>query len=728
MYDFINEILGDGGAFSKESSNYQPRPQQIQMAMAVKYAIVNEKHALIEAGTGTGKTFAYLVPAIEASINNGKTIVISTKTKNLQSQIVNKDIPFLQRILPYDFKAEKVIGIGNFICFHRLKKHLKTENIEDIKNLRSIVNFFCNDRIKFSEIFELVEAKKTLLDEVEVKERSGIKRINAILDETDDTEDDTEDLGSSYHGTKEEIDLDIDSKTWGEICAESDSCHRKNCPFFNDCYYFKAKERQKAANILIVNHSLFFADLAVRKGSGFAIENAVIPKFDVVIFDEAHDVENVAANFMGMKISNFRLKHYINSLAANINNNKALRKIVGNDYISKTMGKMLEDLTLETTAFFNDVREIFRNEKVVRIRKKNFVDSKGIIEVLKKVQGSIDTIIEKIDSSVDGNMEAKDLSVLSERTDKLISDIQSVVGMVGEDWAYWAEIGPVKVSLCGSPVDIAKELKSSLFGRISSCILASATLSVNNSFDFVCNRLGVDINRIVQLTVGSPFNYHHQAMLCIPEDSMEPTVENSEEFAQHISKQIKRIMKISEGRAFILFTSYKLMDDTYNLLKEVLEDWGYPCFKQTSECSREKLLKDFLENDNSILFGAESFWQGIDVPGDKLSCVIIPKIPFANPSDPLVAARLDHIKKNGLNAFMVYSLPDSIIRLKQGTGRLIRTEKDMGAVVILDKRVLTKMYGGNIVRSLPNYYQTKKIDDIALVFNKKENKQEENNE
>src|SRR4030042_5253404 len=267
-------MLGESGAFNRESATYQPRQQQIDMAVAVDDSIQKRKHALIEAGTGTGKTFAYLVPAIKYAVDNNKKIVISTKTKNLQTQILTKDIPFLERIIPFKFKTEKIIGLGNFICFHRLLKYLKTDDIEDIGLLRRIVEFYCRDKIKFKEFFGISKSKKSLTDDTNEDDEKdkNIKRITTILDESDDEKENEEDSTDfKFDGIKEDIDEEIDRKLWGEICAESDSCHRKRCVFYGDCYYFKAKEKQKLADILVVNHALFFSDLAVRKVAKFAL-------------------------------------------------------------------------------------------------------------------------------------------------------------------------------------------------------------------------------------------------------------------------------------------------------------------------------------------------------------------------------------------------------------------------------------------------------------------------
>ncbi|MCK9440277.1 MAG: DEAD/DEAH box helicase [Methanothrix sp.] len=723
MSEYINSILGINGAFNKESPNYQPRQQQIDMANSVELALNSRKHAVIEAGTGTGKTFAYLVPAINYSIKNNVNVVVSTKTKNLQSQILNKDIPFLKKILPFNFNTEKVVGIGNYICFHRLLKYLNSDNIDNIKTLRKIVSFYCNDDSKFYKINELAKQKRSLLDEEENID-NNLKRIEAILSIDEELEENNDSDIESGEGTREEFYEEIENKLWSVICAESDSCHRKSCEFFENCFYFKAKERQKTANLLVVNHALFFADLAVRKSVGFSIDNAVIPNHNVVIFDEAHDIENVASNFMGIQVSNYRIKHFVGTLVSNINNNKTLRKIVGNTKISE-MSNIVEEITAETVSFFNDIREKYTKKEnssfTTRVKEPYFVKHYGLLGVLEKVKTTIMDIINSITIETDANSEIKDLKVFVERTTLLIGNLNKLMSMSGKDWAYWLDISDKKVAICGSPVDVAKELRGSLFGRIDSCVLTSATIAVNNSFDFIGKRLGLDdISDCVSLMVGSPFNYFNQAMLCVPENSIEPTTFNNDQFSERVGEQIKDIIKISKGRAFVLFTSYKLMNDVYDLIIDELNDWEYPVYRQSSNCSRDRLIQKFLENDNSILFGAESFWQGVDVPGEKLSCVIIPKIPFANPSEPLIEARMDYIKQKGLNPFITYSLPDSILKLKQGTGRLIRRESDRGILAILDRRILTKGYGYNIINSLPKYYQTKNIEDLKLVFNKEE--------
>lgn len=725
MSEYIDSILGANGIFSKESDSYQPRQQQIDMSNSVELALNARKHALIEAGTGTGKTFAYLVPAIKYSFENNVKVIISTKTKNLQSQILNKDIPFLKKILPFDFVAEKIVGISNYICFYRLMKYLNSENIDNIKEIRDIVSFYCNNNDKFLKIHELSKQKRSLLDELDEDSNTSsiIKRIESII--SDDEEEINEIDDSDFEnngGTREDFCDNIDNKLWSNICAESDSCHKKTCDFYEQCFYFKAKERQRSANVLIVNHALFFSDLAVRKAVNFTMDNAVLPKHNVVIFDEAHDIENVASNFMGIQVSNHRLKHFTGTLVSNINNNKTLRKIVGTKILNE-LANIVEEITLETISFFNDIREKYSKKEgssfTLRLKEPNFVNHMPLMGILDKIKNSISDIVECITKEEESNREVKDLKVFVERTDLLMIQLNRLMSMREEDWAFWVDISEKKIAICGSPIDIAKELRTNLFGRIDSCVLTSATIAVNNSFNFIAERLGIDdVDDCITLMVGSPFDYFNQAMLCVPEDSMEPTVNNSEQFAERVSEQIKKIIKISEGRAFILFTSYKLMNDVYDLIIETLNDWEYPAFRQSSNCSRDKLIQQFLDNKNSILFATESFWQGVDVPGEKLSCVIIPKIPFANPSEPLVAARMDFIKEKGLNPFATYSLPDSILKLKQGTGRLIRRETDTGVLAILDRRILTKNYGHQIINSLPKYYQTKDIEQLKLVFNK----------
>jgi len=643
MSQFIVDILGKGGTFNQKSENYQPRKEQLQMARVVDEAISRKKHGLIEAGTGTGKTFAYLVPAIDHALKSEKKIVVSTKTKNLQSQILDKDIPFLKDIIDEEFRVEKIVGIGNYICFHRLLKFLNNNDIEDVDLLKKIVNFYCNDKIKFVDIFNAVRGKESLFDDIE-EENDNQKRLNAIMGDEED------DCDMCCNGIKEEFPDDIDRKLWGNICAESDSCHRKNCVYFNHCHYFIAKERQKVANIFIVNHALFFADLSVRASTGFKLENAVIPKFDVVIFDEAHNIEDVAANFMGIKISNFRLKHFTGMLASATTRNKTLQEAVGRKSFMSSLSKDIKAINLEAKSFFNEIREEYSGKRSIRLTTPGWADCSGLMNAIIDVRKHIRSIVAAIKNqievrknrgvNVDGELaEMRDLETLLERTTRLMNDLDTMTSLKIKDWAYWVDVGKSKVALHGAPVDVAKVLEGSLFCRVNSCILTSATIAVDNAFNFICNRLGIAIDGTIQLLVGSPFDYGEQAILCVPEDT--------------------------------------------------------------------------------ILFGAESFWQGIDVPGDKLSCVIIPKLPFSNPSDPLVAARMDLIKKRGGNSFVTYSLPDATLRLKQGTGRLIRRESDRGAVVILDRRMLTKGYAGKIIRSLPNYYRTRKINDISLILNGK---------
>jgi len=698
--DYIEEAFGINGHLSKSQNLFKYRGSQVKMANAIDDAFNSQKHSIIEAPTGIGKTFAYLIPAIQFALYNEVKVLISTKTKNLQSQIIDKDIPLLEKALPYNFKAAKVFGMGNYFCLHRFEKFKVSKESSHLDD-------------------EINEIQKKFIKKQSDRQSDPVSRIKAITDESEADE---------IQGLKSEIDVDIANDIWTSVNAESDSCHRKKCKFYEDCYYYKAKEKLKKADILVINHALFFADLAVRKSMNFKVDSVIFPKFDAIIFDEAHDIENVATNFLGRKISNFRLKHFTSSFVANINNNMTLRKAINSIFVKKA-GKIIEKLNVESKAFFSSVEDYLKKEITLRIRKPNFVNGSGLIRTLEDVKNCLVQMVRDIGgeiskdkivlTSIRGNeSDIKDIETFFGRTKDLINDLSFIISQSKKDWVYWAGKNPnsPRVEICTSPINIKYELADNLFARHKTVVLTSATLSVNNSFDFISERIGLNLNNAIQVILDSPFKYDQQAILCVPEDCVEPNHKNIDIFVKRIVKQIKEVVKLSHGRCFILFTSYKLMNDCYKNLEDILEDWGYPVFKQRPGYPADKLLSQFLENKNSILFGAESFWQGVDVPGDALSCVIIPKLPFGNPSEPIVEARLEFIKRRRANPFMTYSLPESVLRLKQGTGRLIRTETDKGAIVILDNRVITKGYGSSVVNSLPNYWRTRDINQLSKIF------------
>jgi len=693
------EILDENGPVARKLENYEFRPQQIDMVTAISEAINGDKISLIEAGTGTGKTLAYLLPAITHAVNNKQRIVISTNTINLQEQLVNKDLPFLQTVLPEAFSAALVKGRSNYVCKRKVR-----------------------DALADFDLFT---------DEGEKEE------FTALLEWAETTKD----------GSKTDLNVEPRPGVWEKIQSESDTSLKTRCPFYNSCFFYQARRNAAKADILVANHHLLFADLALRTARGDS-ENAVLPTYERIILDEAHNIEEVATNYFGTRVTYLGLLRILGRLyRQRRGNEKGLllylsRKIekqgarVPHEKFLLVQGQIqqaiasVQSLSLQLTetmeTLYTVVGSMFQNESgynemklrltpdlveseqwqaQVLVPVKNLVAetrrfTSGMLKILRQV--------EKLPLKLDDLMLSLtiDLRAQLDRLDAAATSIEHVLLDEPEGYVCWLEVkqGYQKskiVRLMSSPLNIAPVLQQAVFNKFKNVNLTSATLTVEGSFDYIKSRLGLDSlprTQLVEAALSSPFDYEKQVCVAIPSDLPEP---NHPAFFEAICKTILAAVDISQGRAFVLFTAYGLLNKVFNKLQPDLNRMGHAVYKQGQE-NRHRLLNRFKKDTSSILFATDSFWEGVDVQGEALELVIISKLPFRVPSEPVIQARIEELERQGRNAFTEYTVPQAAIKFKQGFGRLIRRKTDRGAVLILDKRVVQKSYGRTFLRSLPD--------------------------
>lgn len=640
----LEEFLGPDGPVAKAHPNYEYRPGQIQMAQAIADAIENGSHLCVEAGTGTGKTLAYLLPCIFSR----KRVIISTGTKNLQEQLFFKDIPFLEKALGRDLSVAYLKGRSNYLCLKKL------DAIDGEGYL-----FSPHD----PEYLKLIRA---WVRTTEAGDRAELKEL------------------------PDELPL------WRHLDARRDTCTGQKCPDFESCFVTKARQRALKADIVIVNHYLFFADLALRKGDF----GAVLPDYSIVIFDEAHELEDVATQYFGVMVSNYRIDELVRDTE------KALAEC---NSASEHLPEQLAKLSVRSRDFFSQFRategrfplqELGQGLAVRRGPRRD--DSIGDLYL------KLTSQLEMLRTSLASIPEPTDLTEsLVRRCTELREEMSCILESDSYDQVYWCDVRGRGVFLWASPIQIASVLRERLYPAVATVVLTSATLSTGGNFSFIRSRLGLGESQ--ELILGSHFDFKRQAILYVPREIPEPREEG---WVRKACRELERILEASEGRAFVLFTSYAQMEVVHDVLKDILP---FPVLLQ-GEMSRSGLLEAFRNTPNAVLFGTSSFWQGVDVQGETLSCVVIDKLPFSVPSDPIVAARIRHLNEAGGNAFYEYQIPEAIILLKQGFGRLIRSRTDRGILALLDKRVLTKRYGQTFLRSIPPAPLTHDPADLCNFF------------
>ncbi len=651
--DLLERVFGESGLISQFHDNYEYREGQVRMAKRIAESFVEKKHLIVEAGTGTGKTLAYLIPAINESLRTKKRIIISTGTKNLQEQLMDKDIPFLQKIFPKKFSAAYMKGRSNYACLYRIHK----------------------------------SDDQPILDGI-----GEIDHFRAVREWARDT----------ATGDRAELTyLPENLSFWNRVNAKSETCIGQKCPDYEPCFITRMRTSAENADIVIVNHHLFFADLNVR-GNQFG---KVIPDYGAVIFDEAHLIEDIAADYFGFQVSNFRIDELVRDAG----------ELPIADAIA-TAGIMRSNARI--IGFSEQFWSRFTQARGAEGRFPLLPDAFSVmgsdgdtdLTSLGETYHALDEALGRLEAEVDIFSEKiPEAESVVRRIRQTRFDLGFIVKQADRNFVYWLERRGRGVFLQASPVDVSSLLHEKLFDKVDSCILTSATLSANGSFNFIRDRLGLGAAKTNTLTAPSSFDYETQAIVYLPKGMPDP---RSPEFSQMAAAEIIRILQVTRGHAFVLCTSNQSMAALYELVSSRI---GYPCFLQGT-MSKTGLLEQFRSTRNAVLFATSSFWQGVDVRGDQLSCVIIDKLPFAVPTDPIVQARSRFIDDNGGRSFFDYTVPQAVISLKQGIGRLIRSRSDRGVIAILDPRLRSKSYGRDFLNSLPRMRITGELDDVSQMM------------
>ena len=614
----VEDVFKPGGILSERLEDFEHRPVQQEMAAAVSKVISSGGQLVVEAGTGTGKTLAYLVP----SILSGEKVVISTGTRNLQEQVFFKDVPFLRETLGIDFSAVMLKGRSNYLCSLRLDRFLQTP-------------MFRNDRDadSWNSVYEW--SKKTAT------------------------------------GDRAELtDLPDDNSIWPQICSTPDFCGARRCPRATDCFISRLRKEAESAQILVVNHHLFFADLAIR-GKGVS---AVLPPYEVVIFDEAHLVEEIASYYFGFSVSNYRLEELVRDSVreADTLNIKDSRAFI----------RDLDNMEARIRNFFHPYKQTDSD------RRFSLSDRKPDEAAATMLLSSLAALEEKIGS-------VKELSdtgrALAHRFKDVHDELSRIVAADEEDYIFWGEGRGKGVFLYASSIDVAPLLKKHLYGG-RSVVFTSATIASASDFSYFRSRVGVD-EEAEALELLSPFDFKKQVTIFLPR----LPAPDDPAFLDSLAQLAIKLIELVNGRTLFLFTSFKNM---YEIRRRMEGAIKYPVLMQ-GEAQKHKLLEEFTKKVDSVLLATSSFWQGVDVRGEALSCVIIDRLPFASPADPIMAARIKRIRKNGGNPFNDYQVPEAVLALKQGLGRLIRHRNDRGIMMIADRRITAKSYGKKFLSSLP---------------------------
>jgi len=644
LYNFF----GPGGLLSRTHPAYEFRRGQLQMAEAVEKAIAERRHLIVEAGTGTGKTLAYLMPAIRS----GKRVIISTGTKNLQEQLFYKDVPFLEQVLfPQGDRKLSVCymkGRSNYLCrkkLYDLTDQPVLNGLDEIEQYRAIAAW-------------------------EQTTQGGDRAELASLPEA--------------------------SALWHKLDARADTCLGQKCSSWDKCFVTEMRRRGMESDIVIVNHHLFFADLAIKQQAEGAPDAGILPDAGIVIFDEAHELEDVAGSYFGISISAARVEELCRDVEGSLQRNHA--------YTASLSGA-IKSLRERSGFFFSllpegDGRFAFENRR--EFLEENGDEFTGLQQALTRLGAEIENMPSK----------PEEVFAFERRAQELHVQLGFVMENEDKNTVFWIErrrTGREKqhVSLQATPIDVGPILNECLWSKLECSVLTSATLAVGGGFDYIRGRLGTEHAR--DLVLPSHFDYQTQALFYVPPDLPDP---RTPQFPPKASDRIRQLLEISRGRAFVLFTSYAQMRDVYQRLLGEVE---FPMLLQ-GDAPKSALLEEFRATPNCVLLATSSFWQGVDVQGEQLSCVIIDRLPFAVPSDPVVAARVKAIDADGGNAFFQYQVPAAVITLKQGFGRLIRSLHDRGLLALLDNRILKKQYGRVFVESLPNYRRTTDMRVVETWF------------
>jgi len=630
----VTAVLGPGGLLASQLSGYEHRSGQLEMAQRVTRALERDDTLVVEAGTGTGKTLAYLVPALLS----GKKVVISTGTKTLQDQIMNHDLPLLERVLGQSLQVACMKGLSNYVC-----------------------------RRRHAETVRSPEATRPPLSR-------HLTIVDDWLDHTDIAD-------------RAELDLlPSSAPVWAEITSGADTRIGPKCEHYDRCYVTRMRRRADDAQLLIVNHHLFFADLAMRGDHG----GGVIPEYDAVVFDEAHLVEDVATDFFGVSVSTNRLQ---------VLSRDASRTLAAAG-LSGELGNLISQLDMRAAGFFAALPRVASEGGRVPLSSELFD------ERLREPMFGLDNALDALASFCKGRVDRSEaVAQLGRRADQVRDDVATISDGGAGGQVTWTLARGRSVSIGASPVQVGELLRERLFMRGLGIVLTSATLSASGNFDFLRSRLGIDFE-VDETIVPSPFEYPNQAALYLPADMPDP---RSADYPQYAADEVARLCALTGGGAFVLCTSLRMMRELSDRLRPRL---GRPVYVQ-GEAPNAALLTRFREDGDAVLFATMGFWQGVDVPGRALRLVIIDKLPFDVPTDPLVSARCDALKQAGQQPFMKYLVPSAALSLKQGFGRLIRGRSDRGIVAMMDARLTSKGYGRVFLRSLPPARRCRTMAELA---------------
>ena len=707
----VDEYFGENGAIHKNFGKFEVRREQYEMAKFIENSMNENKKLIVEAGTGTGKTIAYLLPTLLYAIENNLKVIVSTNTINLQEQLINKDIPLLKKIIDEDFNYQIVKGRGNYLCKRKLYNIDVTEKETDTEEEKTEKNIIRN----------LIDWDKNV----------------------------------TRTGDRNELKYEISNSIWEKVNSEADMCKGVKCPYYSKCHFFSARKNVADAMLLIVNHHMFFADLAIRNQTGFYTNYSILPNYDIVVFDEAHNIEDTARNYFTFetsKISFGRLMGHIYNRRVMINSSNAGAIVRLMTYLNESLSseeyekvdELKEDVITELNTFYDKGIDIFdkliylfsenndNREIKIKIDKQKMRSNKAFREVMeinsqfKESYGNLVIRINKFLNTVSNyNLEDKEgflfeFSRYYERLKQYYKKFEFILEGKEEGYVYWANVTTVRpnVKLYATPFDISDELNDNLFTKMDRMIFTSATLAVDNKFDYYKKSIGLmkeNRRKIDERIVKSPFDYEKQMKVYIPEDALDPT---NIEFMRDLTGFIEEAIKSTKGHCFLLFTSYSALNFLYNQLKSRFSEKEYTLIKQ-NDFPRHEMIEIFKNSKNPILFGTDSFWEGVDVQGEQLKSVIITKLPFKVPNDPVTEAIIENIRKNGQNPFNDYQVPQAVIKFKQGVGRLIRSKTDSGNIIILDNRIIKKIYGKKFLAALP---RNKVVESKSEILKKFENK------
>lgn len=684
------KYISNGGALSKLSENFEERKSQIELLKKITEAFNSNQIAAFEAGTGVGKSFAYLIPAMQWSLLNKEKVVISTGTINLQQQLSEKDVPMAEKIIGQKVKAVLLKGRQNFVCLRRLS---------DLSSERDLFN------TELEELDRIVEwSKKTKT------------------------------------GSRSEITFECSDNLWSRLNSESDACMGLRCPFRERCFVMKVREQAETADILIVNHHLLFADIEARMlGAGYD-DTAVLPAYKRIVFDEAHGIESAATSFFSESVNRYKIQKQLNLMYRQRKNS-----IAGYFFTLQAMSEA-PDVTEQVHTAVSEIRnnitnleiaalDLLHDDYTMKLDRATAPRFAPIISLLLTLGNSIMSFSGLVRKVMEGIAEENQKEGAYWESRSILNHLESFANACKNfsiweekpETVYWIQkqrLGanlenvenPLYVTFTQTPLDISKMMNTGVYEPFETVVNTSATLRIQNSFDFFLKRTGINYaerERIVTGFFESPFPYDKNVLFAVPDDI--PFAQNLE-FQNSVNKAVVKLIKAARGRTLVLFTSHESMRATFLATKSDIYDMGIELMKQGDD-DRFRLLDRFKYDDSSVLFATDSFWQGIDVPGNSLSQVIIVKLPFTVPNDPVFSARCELIEKRGGSSFAELSIPEAIVKFRQGFGRLVRRSSDKGAIIVLDKRICTKPYGKKFIESIPEtkrmYTHLEEISDAV---------------